>query len=543
MKSSFRIQSKTANDILLCNTYVTGSAHAPHGFCNTQQLYSYFALAHSFDEFVEKANALNGEWAIVMQKEKEGDVWMAADHRASKRLYYRIEDNNTLLCADNGFSILKDGDSWNEDALLFFRRWGNTYNGHTLIHEIKKLPEGAAACFSQNKEPRIVRYDTFTNRMQPFDSLIDKPAYSKAMHTLLDYMHQATERLVMRLSGRPVIVPLTAGRDSRLIVTLLKQYGYKDIYAVSYGKPQNKDAFKAEQVARKLNIPFLYINSVDPLRTDYTIDPQFMGYMEYISGLSAGYFYQEFIPSQQLALGITKHATPYPAVDAVVLHGHQGDVSGGSQLLSRKLTQTYKGAWQLAKLVTDYKSNNSCFSANELQRLLHITARYIDENYLTNQPLHRLFEWFHFNENISKYDINSQHSWRYFGFDTAGLFLDKELANYAYALPFSYRYAKRMYEELTDKLFREMGVSFPDDAHIYKLVRSPYFRFKQFIKPAVMPFLPKPSLFKNDLIGFETIMQQVLKKVKSNPAHHPFDSINSLSYEWLIMHISQQLGD
>lgn len=75
---------------------------------------------------------------------------------------------------------------------------------------------------------------------------------------LLEVLLQATKRLVAYAQGRPIVIPLSGGWDSRTIALALKKVGYEPLIAFSYGKPKNAEAEVSRDVASQLGIPWLF---------------------------------------------------------------------------------------------------------------------------------------------------------------------------------------------------------------------------------------------------------------------------------------------
>ncbi|NJO87155.1 MAG: hypothetical protein HC821_03890, partial [Lewinella sp.] len=67
-------------------------------------------------------------------------------------------------------------------------------------------------------------------------------------------------RLVERAAGRRVIVLLSDGYDSRLLLVALHQLGCPNLMAATYGLPGSKVVAKAQLVAQGLGVPWHFID-------------------------------------------------------------------------------------------------------------------------------------------------------------------------------------------------------------------------------------------------------------------------------------------
>lgn len=481
---------------------------------------SHFEHCINWQDFVTQCEQASGEWCALIPHSNE--LWLAVDSRSSERLYYR-RAGMCLYWARNGYDLLSIGDNnWDEDAALMFMRWGFAPLEHTLVREVKRVPPGAIVRITPHSES-IYYYDT----TKPELSL----SYNEAKRGLLLRLEQSAERLIQLLNGRLAIIALTGGYDSRMIAFQLKRMGYPHLLAVNYGRAGNADATGGAEIARRLGIEYRFISSTNENVMDYTRDSNFHDYMHQMTGLSSCYYYQEYLPSRALSIY---------ARDAVVLPGHQGDDLGGSQQIYRHLGSIPMNHKRLGHLLTHHMGMNQDFNQREHNQLLMLHEN-LALSYPTGITLAQGLEIFMQRERISKYNLNSQASWRSAGLMTAGMYLDKALTDYAYSLPWHYRYGKRLYEEVYMELFTDAGLTLAEDKYLIKLLDSPKNRIKQMLKPWIKPLLPQPDIFKGELIGFRQLMRPVVDAISRDGRFRP-SSINGLSFVWYLTQLEQTLG-
>jgi len=66
-------------------------------------------------------------------------------------------------------------------------------------------------------------------------------------------------RLIEIANGRAIVVPLSGGYDSRLIVLMLKRLGYENIITFTYGRPGNKESEVSRKVAELLGLQWEFV--------------------------------------------------------------------------------------------------------------------------------------------------------------------------------------------------------------------------------------------------------------------------------------------
>ena len=67
------------------------------------------------------------------------------------------------------------------------------------------------------------------------------------------------ERLVALAAGRRIVVPLSGGWDSRLIVLMLTRLRYSNMSAFTYGRPGNVESEISKQIADSLDIEWHFV--------------------------------------------------------------------------------------------------------------------------------------------------------------------------------------------------------------------------------------------------------------------------------------------
>ncbi len=518
-------------------TYAEGYLFDDKGqYYKDKNLINYFSQAKSWQEFKDLCKGANGSFRIVLKKGAE--YWLATDHHASYHLYYtHSASEQSCAIGTNGFDLLKHlrEKSWRKPSLAFFLNKACTPRHYTLLENLYSLPPATALRIQGEEIGTPERYEAIPSLNEALN-LKSEDEILELFQRELDY---ATKRLIRHLDGRQAIISLTGGFDSRLIATQLKRFHYRNVHCVSYGKEGNEDMRKASIVAKRLNYPFHYIPSVDlDELSDYRSDEEFLDYMYFMTGLSASYFYQEFMPSKRVA------QEKFTKENALILTGHQGDGIGGSRVMHRLwLEKEELNLDDLTDLLIKHKELNQNFSPKQIGLIkeeIKASLSALKENNPKARAMN-LFEGFIFNEDYPKYILNSQHSWRYRGFETATLFSDKKLYRFAYSLPAKYRFGKNIYDKMAMQFFEAYDINFDDDLLLLDVLNSPSYRFKQWLKPYVKPLLPQPNIFKADLIGFGSIMQALQEEVKADERFSP-TSINGLSFCWYLKHLEKKLN-
>lgn len=198
----------------------------------------------------------NGFWAVCGYN--NGRLIAAVDHIRSFPLFYGAKNNEFFIsdCAEWVRERVGDGEM-DPSSKREFELAGYVLGSNTLYPNVKQIQAGEyidvrfdmAGCVTVDKH----RYFKLTHR--------DRLIYDE--EELLSELHnvsvRSVERLVKYANGRKVLVPLSGGYDSRLIASLLKLVGYKNVLCFSYGIPGNKEAEYSKCIAEKLGLDWVFV--------------------------------------------------------------------------------------------------------------------------------------------------------------------------------------------------------------------------------------------------------------------------------------------
>ncbi|MDI2587661.1 asparagine synthase-related protein [Psychrobacillus sp. NEAU-3TGS] len=125
---------------------------------------------------------------------------------------------------------------------------------NTLYTNVKQIQAGEYLVFDKkNKELRTSHYFKFHHgeySKKNQDELVEE----------LDQVHvRVFQRLIDSLEGRPAILPLSGGYDSRLIAVMLKRLGYENVICFTYGLCSNWEVKISKMVAEQLGFKWIFV--------------------------------------------------------------------------------------------------------------------------------------------------------------------------------------------------------------------------------------------------------------------------------------------
>lgn len=269
---------------------------------------------------VRALDALDGMFATVMIRD---DTALAvADHCGSFPL---------LVCRHEGQVVFADGAEalphgacdvpaeLDAVAAKLFAMSGFTVGAATLSRCTRIVPAGS--CMTATDAGLAHHQYHVYRAWEPGPAPTE--GWSAGLESLL---HTLFERLAAALNGRTVLVPLSAGLDSRLIASGLHEVGYDAVKCFAYGQPGNYEADASREVARRLGYEWTFVPyRLKGQRAQFAA-PDHAAYRRFSDTLAATPFEQDY-PALHALL-----QSGWAPRDAVVVNGQTGDFITGNHI-------------------------------------------------------------------------------------------------------------------------------------------------------------------------------------------------------------------
>jgi asparagine synthase (glutamine-hydrolysing) len=264
---------------------------------------------------------LDGNFAFVIA---HADWVLAAVDRVRSIPVAWSEQGSGLIDDQAARLLQRTGDRVvDTDASLALGMAGYTIDVATLYPAVKQLCPGELVLFARGAAPVRHRYYTYA----PWRA--DKPDFDhrKASGQLADLTLRIVDVMMKSIGPRDLIVPLSAGRDSRLIVSAAHHLGYRNIRTFSYGRPGNHESDVSRAIAERLNFPWRFVPmNVGFMRRHYE-SHAYRDYLAFADTLQAVPFVQDLPQLMQLK------DEGYVPADAVIANGNSGDYISGAHVI------------------------------------------------------------------------------------------------------------------------------------------------------------------------------------------------------------------
>ncbi|UYO99170.1 asparagine synthase C-terminal domain-containing protein [Oceanotoga sp. DSM 15011] len=409
-------------------------------------------------------------------------------------IFYMINDKNELIISDDIKKVekYKKNLKLKYDEILNFLSFGYALNKNTLLKNIFQIQAGEKLKCSLGEKISLENYFIYDFEK---NNSYDREKYIVDFENIL---YKTFEEYLPILKNRKIIVPLSGGYDSRLIVSMLKEFDIKDVLCVSYGIKNNFETKKAKIVANELNYNldifefelFDMINLYD--------DIQYNEYIESSSLKNSLAVSQEFLMVKYL---IDKYN--FDKNEIIFIPGHTGDFISGGHILLELLNNSNKENFKKSI----YKKHS--LRTNIKYDLLKHYKFYSEESY-------KNYEFFNWRERQSKFIVNANRNYDFNGYSWVIPFWYNDFVEFWTKVPLEYKFQKNLYDEyLEEILFKKYKIDFDklERQKIRKKGRNIFFnKTKNILKKnkLILNLYKKLNLNRNPQ-GYDKMGQYTLK--------------------------------
>ncbi len=432
-------------------TYTRGNAFLGEELVSGASLPQMFSREHTFDGFVSLLSRLNGFFSVVHQIDDA--LFLAVDRLRSSPVFYG-SGMNEFYASDDPYWIRKETDDWGVDEFSASELLlaGFVAGDGTLSPSVKQVQPGEALTvqYTTGKfQITSVRYYEFTHG----DFFLDS---SEQLEVRLENVLKAPfDRLIRWARGRTIVVPLSGGCDSRLVVLMLKRLGYEQLVAFSYGRPGNDESEISRQVASTAGIRWEFVPYSNEAWRKWHDSEEWKRYSQMADGLASVPHIQDWpavweLRKQQLIPNDSVFAPGHLAAFNIQparypLAWSRTGVVNQKEVLS-SICKTFYPLRQWARQRADLKQKVN----EKILKLLGSRPLY------TTEEANSAYEWWWWQGRDSRFVANSVRVYEFWGYEWWLPLWDLEIARFWSRVPMTHRIGKRLQRGHLQKL--ELGI-------------------------------------------------------------------------------------
>lgn len=312
----------------------------------------------------------------------------------------------------------------------FFLKSGYVGANRTLFSNIYTLLPGQ--CIRINKISGKIKEENYFNLDYTVPTNTDI-SDEELLIELDKTFHVVFQDLILRVKNKNVIVPLSGGCDSRIIVTTLKKLGIENVYCVSYGRSESFEIKIAKEVADKLGYPWIYSEYTGEMWRNFFNSLECKKFLKYATKGGYGIGCIQAVP----AFLDLKNRGLLPE-DAIVIPGHALDFLAGSHLPDINESET----WSKEKIL-DYIRRSHYMLNSKVHVELEKAVKFEKEYYSRKEVVHYIMEW-EYNNRQSKFIANDVRAYEFCGYSFELPFWDMRICKFFMSLPYEKLYKRNL---------------------------------------------------------------------------------------------------
>lgn len=484
------------------------------GYCFTErdELLKDKALAMHFATVTDEktlaqrlTSQRGGLFAIIINKPNFKAV--AVDNARIYPLFY----NSKGVIADSAYSLLNAKSTIDNNALEMYHVAGMTPENKTLICDIHQVAPSSYVIF-ENDNIICKKY---------YNYLIEKgKCKKKDLKELNIAIEKAFEQAISSVEGRQIVVPLSGGYDSRLIICMLHKLKYKNVLCYTVGNNDSYEVKIARKVCQVLGYKHIIVDNTAITGSGLDIESEvFKAYSRHLGNLICFTYVFEFVALRHLKnLNVISD-------DAVFMPGHSGDFYGGAYVRKSHVTSSDSPQTIANKIIFDILE----FGYS------HKVKRLIANNISSKYEPHSVVQDYVLNNTLALNINNSARIYEHFQHEVRMPFWSKYLLDFFKDICPEQLTGDRLYYTYVHDIYKHLEIDFRQPEYSLKDIQ------RQWYKNRIRKLLPKriASLFTkhNNITDELTLCQPMIKQIKGKPLY----SVNDLMREWYLAKVKELL--
>lgn len=419
------------------------------------------------DEIQSFISSVNGHFALVVKKEDL--TFIAVDKIKSTSLFFTKIKNDFYIDYDpkNLVNLNEFSKTIDNKAKLELAMSGFTIGNKTIYENLFSLKAGELVFFHENKYEYVHYY-------KYFGKVVNK-TFDEYFQDLIKVTLNIFQKILDEVGDRQIIVPLSGGHDSRLIASILKHLGAKNVKCYTYGTPNNFEAKIAQKIANKLGYEWKFIPLTLNSEKKYYSSDEYKKYLEFSETFSSVPFIQSLSSIRYLK------DMDWISHDAIFINGLSGDfISGGHAKIESKdnynsptlqirkqniLNQLIKKHFSLWGYLKS-KKNTNIIKETLWSEITKACGNLEDEN-----QDHLFYEYSELIDRQSNYVIKKQKIYEFYGYNWKLPFWDDHFLFFWQKVPLQYKLNQKLYIEMLKK--KNYGNVWGDDFLLNKKTITP----------------------------------------------------------------------
>jgi len=366
-------------------------------------------------------------WHLSLVFESPEYTLLKSDIIRSTPLLYRFCDDSLWISDRIKF---KNGHKIDRELIYEFTEMNNVLGDRTVFQDVSGV-QAAEILIFKNDEIKRSRY--FRYNIDQAAEIYDYSKLKSNAKTLDTIFQEIFREIVDGMSGRGrIIVPLSGGHDSRIIVNYLYKLGYKNVVCYTYGMPGNIQSKISEQVAKAAGYEWHFIEYTEEKWYELHSSGTFDKYIEYASNGISNPHLQDFLSIYELSK------------NKVLRKGDLFMPGHGLDVLTNNLDYS-KLSGSAAERALKKFSWSEDFSKKKPEALFSILNQIFEESGVSEAAFLDYLVW---QERQAKFIFNSFRVYEFFGYEALAPFWDHRLVEFWLSVSKTLKFSRDFFKEM-----------------------------------------------------------------------------------------------
>ena len=398
------------------------------------------------DIISDELKLINGNFGFILEIDQT--IIAATDRTASYQIFFAHSKTQLMIGTHAG--QLAEAAELNDidlDGLLSLEMAGYVTGKRSALKNFSALQAGELVVINPSGYERKYYYKFLPTEGGNSDNDV---AWLKK---LSDITLSIFDNVKNRASGRQIVVPLSAGFDSRLVLSVLKYLNTDNLISFSYGHKNNFEAVTAQRISESLGISWHFVPMSNNSQQNFFKSSIFKEYLDYSHDFTATPFQQDLFPiSKLISSGIIDP-------DAVIINGNTGDFISGGHIPHALCNKQIYGRERLNDLINLFMKKHFSLWENKFTNSNYERIRQILISDLTDEGLlsdnsyedFSLWERLEFLNRQSKYVISGQRIYDFMNLNWELPLWSDEYLDFWSQVPLRLKSQQKLYRQMLEQ--------------------------------------------------------------------------------------------
>ena len=387
---------------------------------------------------------LDGNFSFIYTD--QNIICASVDKIGSIPIFYFTRNNHVFISPKtyllDHFIDFKNID---EISYLAIKMSGYSIGNNTLYKNLKKLNCGEFLYFDKHKKKLefINYYDYIPLALELDDTEYNyKKKFLDLTFNIFSKLHNYSKQ-----KNKKIAISMSAGLDTRLIVSSLKELGAKNLIGFSYGLKNNSEANAAKKLCDFLDIPWQFSEFTNNKLAKVISSKEFKNFRKKSDTYYSTSDYSDFFAIKDL------YENNY-LENSIIVNGHSGDFIAGGHMLSDLYKNKFKdnfyknGAQAIIEKHFRLWKNLATKQNDEIvEKSLIERMKLLNINLDHEKKIFGIIENIQLQERQSKHCLSRQRNYENFGLSWALPLWDNDYLEFWKKIPFELKLNRKFYKE------------------------------------------------------------------------------------------------